>query len=268
MSWYSTDFAFRVPISLDNVTTASVTTIDVDKVIPKDLDIFWNNVESTGFDMALTRADGWTFLDTGEVTAWDRGAGFSVATRTGKVRIDGLTVDADKHTMVWLYFGYPASADLAVGAVGALTAVPARFSQANSRNIGPIIPTSAEKTGSTTPATRFPVTSNETKYFWWDLSREIILRGQTYNDKLDYESIEYVTVTSETGGVASTIHTTTDVTIMQVAGRGAMVRTSVTGCVDATDYTLILHVETTFGGSTGRVFDRRVLLQCNDADDQ
>jgi hypothetical protein len=102
VSWYDEDYLERLPISA--VNTAGGATKDVELVIPKDLDIFWEAIDADGDELRVTAADGYTLL----TYAVDDGAGgaFNKTTRAGRIRIDGATVPgtANECMLFWLYF--------------------------------------------------------------------------------------------------------------------------------------------------------------------
>lgn len=102
MSWYDSDFRERAPISA--VNTAGGATKDVDVVIPKDWDAFWDEIDTAGAELRVTAADGYTLLsydvDNGSGGAFDR------TNRLGRIRIDGASVPgtANECLLFWVYY--------------------------------------------------------------------------------------------------------------------------------------------------------------------
>ena len=89
----------RIPIAVDNSTPSALN--DVSVPIPEDWDDFWDTIDSSGFEIRVTEADGIT-----AVTAyqWDSSPAFSKANKTGAIQIDGLTCHASDSgaCLAWL----------------------------------------------------------------------------------------------------------------------------------------------------------------------
>ncbi len=92
----------RLALTVDN-TAGSVAAIDfsanLGSLIP-DVDAFWENVQSDGYDVRLVDPDGRTLL------AFDRSS-WSKANRTGVFRVDGYQAPAVAQLLVWLVWGHP-----------------------------------------------------------------------------------------------------------------------------------------------------------------
>lgn len=103
-SWYSSNYAYRVPIVVDGSATASGT-VDAAVTIPPTLARFWATVQSTGYDVRFTAADGITTL------AYNR-ASWTYASKIGIFNVDAITHSVtNTMTVIWMYWGYASATD-------------------------------------------------------------------------------------------------------------------------------------------------------------
>lgn len=102
MSWFREEFRRRRAGCFVNVAGGS--TKDADLVIPYDWDEFWAAIDSSGLELRVTGPDGFTLLK----YSVDDGSGgaFNRATRSARIRIDGMTVPGTTNECVlfWVYF--------------------------------------------------------------------------------------------------------------------------------------------------------------------
>lgn len=95
---------YRMALTVDN-TAGSVAAIDfsanLGTLIP-DVDAFWDNVQTDGYDVRLVDPDGRTLL------AFDRSS-WSKSSRTGVFRCDGYQAPATKQLLIWLVWGKPSA---------------------------------------------------------------------------------------------------------------------------------------------------------------
>lgn len=205
MSWYDSDWKFRIPMSV--VNTAGAGTVEISAPFPKDYDLFWNNVRADGFDIRLTESDGITPISfaQGNALGWDFGAvPFSVATRTLTLRIDGwsgafATVDACMQ--VFMYWGNAGAADARDGAVALGAPITGIFATRGARSFPKRVVTALESPGATTPTVRFQKTTTDIIEVAWDFAAELARRDQLYESHLDLEELQALEVD---GGQGST----------------------------------------------------------------
>ncbi len=101
MGWLADVWTRRVPITLDN--TVGAAGIDADVSIPAWFDAFWEVIDANGDELRVTHADGVTVLDYSVDGA--AAGSFDRSTRSGRLRIDGLTTPATPSVVLaWLYF--------------------------------------------------------------------------------------------------------------------------------------------------------------------
>lgn len=108
MSWYRHNYSeangdgralYRLPLTFENTSggsgNATFSLLGI-----ADLDEFWTNVQSDGYDIIITTAEGRTII---APTAWDI-SGFNKTNRAGTIRIQALTMPAGM-SLYWLYWG-------------------------------------------------------------------------------------------------------------------------------------------------------------------
>ena len=118
MGWFAAGGIWRRRASI-SVDIAGATPVDVDVVIPKDWDDFWDVIDASGLELRAVWYDGQTVLS----YSVDDGAGgaFDRTNRLGRIRIDGMTVPAATAVLqVWLY--YDSSSAQGTGAVATVIA--------------------------------------------------------------------------------------------------------------------------------------------------
>jgi hypothetical protein len=97
----------------------------------------------------------------------------------------------------------------------------------------------------------------------------VLRRGaRRYNDRAEWEEIDFLEVSTETGGSAASLEIES---LTRIEG-GGLVRVVVAGGTDGTDYTVIVKATTRIPddstGATRQVVEGRLLLQVRDQDDQ
>lgn len=96
MAWLSSD-AQRIPV-LVNATATGSSPNDVQFVIPATHERFWSTIDSNGYQLRVTDADGYTAL-TYQITGWN------YANRTATVEVDNVPFTPNTHHVIWLYYG-------------------------------------------------------------------------------------------------------------------------------------------------------------------
>lgn len=118
MSWLSSSWRFRAPVSVD-LSAWSSGPSDVSISLPSTWDLFWENVNTDGSDVRLCDSDGTTLLtyQIASSPTWSKSG------RTGTLEVDDLAAPtAACQRVIWLYWGY-SGASSAAGSFTASSAV-------------------------------------------------------------------------------------------------------------------------------------------------
>lgn len=264
--WFDSNYKFRCALTLDCDVDASDTgPYDYDIEIPKPFDLFWDNVLSNGYDMALCLGDGYTEIVTGAsmASAWDRGASWSKSSRTGSIRIDGAQVGAGKPlpndgelNCVWLYWGYAAeTADHTFGTVSLGSTENGWCNIDAELHSTPRWKTAPERVGAATVERRITKTDAETLFVYADMRHEVLRRRGKNKGKQLADAIESFTWISQDNGSPTTVATSAEGQF--VGASGAVLRLPITGGTAGEIHSCEL--VTTW--SSGRTLDRRILVE-------
>lgn len=241
MSWFSTSWKQRAPISLDR--TGGTGSADATVSLPATWDRFWSGVSSnSGDDIRITDSDGLTLV------TFDLDS-FSKSGRTGTLEIDNYSVSTVGMYQLWLYWN----------SSGASTAVtPFVPATPKTGYIDPGLPTRLfryrpERYGATVPRDTFVKASAEQVKIAVDFGAALQKARAPVNGHFDLEEIQYATVDVQTGGVST--GTAFDVTKTRIL-LGGRVSCLIKGGSSGTDYTVIVTVTTTLGN----VFEKRVRM--------
>lgn len=246
MSW-KTSQLYRLPITVDN-SAGGAGAFNATVALQGDLSHFWTTVQSTGNDIRVTRADGFT-----AVTKFDLDA-FSTSGATGTVEIDDSAAGAGM-LLYWLYWG-DSSLSSGVSAfvpAGALTGY-----------VDPGVPVSGylvkapaqERLDSTDALNKIAKTSDSTIFVWVDFGHLLQRRETQSGGTVEYELLSRVTVTAGAGltSTASGIR-------FEVSSPGAgVVRTQLSGGTTANDYLVTVTAYT----SLGRTLTAKFVVLCRD----
>jgi hypothetical protein len=262
ISGSSNPFNQRFPVCVNASTLVSSTNKDVQVTIPKTLELFWESIGSDGYDIRVTDADGITLVD----HAW---GSWNYTARTGVLEIYGAsgtnTWEATQSSMplLWIYVGDADAGDAA--ATATLTSALDGF-------LSPERPAEIIVVSDPTPGRQLPdntrsKSSGDRRGYWFDF-RSVLRRGaRRYNDRNEWEEIDFVEVSTESGGSAASI----EVEASTRFEGSALVRVVVDGGTDGTDYTLIVKATTRIPddstGATRQVVEGRLLIQVRDQDD-
>ena len=86
--WFSTDYVYRHPITLDFSTVNSIpANNDVEIVVPQDWDLFWDTIRSDFLDVVVTDVNG-------IVQQFQRKAGANYANKVLTLQLDNIQVPA------------------------------------------------------------------------------------------------------------------------------------------------------------------------------
>lgn len=267
MAWFklsasTNPFNVRFPIAVDATGVASSTNRDVQVTIPKTLELFWESIGSDGFDIRVTDADGITQID------YDWGS-WTYASRTGVLEIYGASgsnnweAEASSIPLIWIYVG---DSDAGDGSTTA-TLTSALNGYLSPERPSEIIVVSDPTPGRQTPDNSRSKSSGDRRGYWFDF-RPVLRQGaRRYNDRSEWEELDFVEVSSESGGSASSLEIESS-TRFEGAG---LVRVVVSGGTDGTDYTLIVKATTRIPddsvGATRQTVEGRLLIQVRDQDD-
>ena len=232
MSWYSSTWGYRLPVTIDN--TSGATSFDATVTVPFDSEIFWSNVESDGHDVRFTKSDGVTLL------AYNR-ATWNYANRSGVFDVDSVTCASNDATAVmFVYFGNSAATD---------------------GSTSPSI--SSAKTGTIEVA----CASGQTVLLapfrpgaTIDCRRALQPRCEAYQNSRRYEEIDYIGVQVTSGG--SDDAGRYDETKTRLIDPG-FAKVRIKSGSSGTDYTLVV----TVGTSTTRVLQARAIVDVQDIDE-
>ena len=250
MSWYSSSWAKRAPIAVDNTTGGSGAN-DVSITIPNNWDDFWDNVASNGFDAIIVGSDGRT-LTTFQRQTWN------YANKLATFEVDNYLLTASTMQLLWIYWSGDSSSDLS----GSFTASSAKTGYVTTTGPGPVrINSQHQRPGATLPAQPIAKGVGETLDLWWGSRQLLTMRRQPSAGSLVEEEIDRVKIQVLSGGSdQASMHTDSSTRFVETQDRQIYVRTRLTGGADDTDYTSELQITTT----DGQEIRPRCLLQVRD----
>lgn len=263
LSGSTNPFNARFPLAVDATAVASSTNRDVQVIIPKTLEEFWANIGSDGYDIRVTDSDGITLID------YDWGT-WNYNNRSGTLEIYGAsgtnTWEAQQSSipLIWIYVG---DSDAGDGSTTA-TLTSALNGFLSPERPSEIVIVTDPTPGRLTPDNSRSKSSNDRRGYWFDF-RPVLRRGaRRYNDRAEWEEIDFLEVSTETGGSGASLEIESST---RIEG-GGLVRVVVAGGTDGTDYTVIVKATTRIPddstGATRQVVEGRLLLQVRDQDDQ
>ena len=250
MSWDSSSWQFRTPVSVDNISGAS--TIDGEVTIPPSLDLFWDNTKADGYDAVLTDSDGETKLVYKRST-WTH------ASKSGVLQINDWTPNnADCVAVAWLYFGNAAAADGA----GTFTASGPKAGNIELSSPGSIrVAAIREHPGALKPSQVIVKGSAEVLNVWVDVSAVLTPRSLQGNDSARLTEVASVQVAVLDGGVTqSGMFEAGASRVIESKNKRCWVKVKVKAGSSGTDYTLQVKIITT----TGETHAPRFLLRVRD----
>jgi len=262
LSGSTNPFSARFPVAVDATAVVSSTNRDVQVIIPKTLEQFWDLIGADGYDIRVTDADGITQID------YDWGT-WNKATRSGTLEIYGASgsnnweAQQSSIPLIWIYVGDDDAGD------GSTTAT---LTSALNGYISPERPAEIITVADPTPGREVPdnsrsKSSGDRRGYWFDF-RPVLRRSvRRYNDRSEWEEVDFVEISSESGGSGASIEIET-ATRFEGAG---LVRVLASGGTDGTDYTLIVKATTRIPddstGATRQVVEGRLLVQVRDQND-
>lgn len=244
MSWYSTSWSRRHPITVIEASTASNKDVEIDlSTLP---DLFWDNVQSDGDDLRVTRADGTTVLA-------HTLASFSVANRTGTLTV----VDHDGGTsgyagLLWLYYGNAAATAPSAGTPAGSPWTG--YADAAGPGGEAVPPKTTSARGGNAAQKALRKTATDELLVYWLLrdaaGRGLLesapgrIRGRPYKDEPARFDVDILQAGSSSGGAAAA---NTDFRFLQTNDGALYARAKVTGGTSGQDYTILLILKTSDG---------------------
>jgi hypothetical protein len=249
VSWYDSNWALRLPVSLNNLSGAS--TIDGTIQIGADVPLFWDSVRGDGFDVRFTGADGNSAL------AYNRAA-WNYSAKTAQFDIDAISAgNADATCVIWMYFGNASTTD---GSTSPSIASAKTGSLELSANSTPVVILAPFRPGETICQQRVTKAVAEEIDVWIDCRRALQARSTASQGSLRYEEIGYVQVAVESGGTDDAGRYDEALTTVSDPG---WVKVRVKGGASGSDYTLVV----TIGTSQTRVLEARAIVDVQDIDE-
>lgn len=237
----------RATITLDSISTSSDYTI----TLPTNWSDFWDDVDSSGVEIAVTDADGTTSL----TYQW---SSFTKSTRTGVLQIDNYTSETTGVAQIHLYWGMVGASSGA----GSFVASSPRSGYVDLGSVIRPIVTAPERPGDTQPRNQVSKVSTESIWVWFDFGHELI-KMDTASDAHDqWEEIDGITYAVNLAGVAQSGMVSAATT--RIYG-GRYVRVLVQSGTTDNNYTISVSASTTYPNQqSGRNLVRRALLKVYD----
>lgn len=247
MSWHAAAFRRRFPISVP-CTGAVAGTVDIDAVIPADLDDFWDVIDPDGEELRVTDADGYDLLNYDV----DDGAGgaFDATTREGRIRIDGAGTNGftDSCLLFWVYYDPDETVGDGSTAVTITSAKTGYFERgAPSTWIAAAEP---PRPGLDAPRDRFEKTVDDELFLWLDFTELLEQRGTPFAGRRVYEEPREIVyeIQDDTGTPDTAMVEEADTRWVELVegtnGRRLYARLRVQAGTDGDDYTLVASVTT------------------------
>lgn len=250
MSWYSSNWGYRLPVAIDN--TSGATTIDATITVPIDAELFWSKVETDGHDVRFTGSDGVTVLAYNRAT-WNHG------NRSAVFNVDSVTCGSNDATAVmFMYFGNSAASDGSTSPT--ITGAKTGTIELACHTGGQTVLLAPFSPGETIAQQKITKSSTEEVDIWVDCRRALQARCQSYEKSRRYEEIDYVGVQVTSSGTDDTGRYDESKTTVSDPG---WVKVRLKSGTSGTDYTLVV----TIGTSTTRVLQARALLDVQDIDE-
>ena len=244
MSWRDSNDLYRIPITVDH-TGAAAGAFDATVTFPTDLSSFWSTVQSTGNDIRVTRADGYT-----PVTKFDLDA-FNTTTKAGTLEIQD-TAAAQSSLLYWMYWGNSAL----TSGTSAFVPGAAKSAYMDPGKPAPgcvVLARAQERPGETAPIVTLAKDPDSTIYVWFVFGPLLQQRANPANGQYELETLTYCTP-SAAGGLTVTVASTRFEDGRP--GRCA-VRVKVSGGTTANDYI----ITATAGTSEGRILTMRAKVK-------
>ncbi len=251
MSWFKDlsaglAYPYRWPVAFYNAGGSGG--VDVSIVIPPEWDEFWGNVQSTGYDIRFTRADGVTPI------AWKR-TSWTYASHTATLELDSVTAIGAGVTIVWMYWGAGATA-----ADGATTPTisSAKTGVVSLHRPDPrrVFKYRTASPGAQRPPDTIAKTANEKILVWVDWSSVVNARVGQANSRSEYDEVGSVVVDVQAATASQASMFDQSETVVVGAAR-VLVGVWIQAGTSGTNYVVIPKITT----AEGLVYEHRVRLQ-------
>lgn len=253
--WYRTGSTipqYRRPVSVDS--SASAAAADAAFTLPPALSEFWDAIDSSGYELRVTDADGFTLL------AYQL-SGFSKASRTGTVQLDNIAAGTASVQQVWLYYGMSGAANAAGSFVYSASKTAVLYPGGRLATPAPI-PWAPQRPGDTRPRDVVSKTADEVVWVQFDFGGALQRLDSPGDGQTQFEELDEVTYAVTTGGVAQAGMVTASA--IRFIGEG-IVQVPIQGGATGTDYTIEVTARTTYPTQqTGRTLEARAMLRVKD----
>ena len=254
MTWYSESYKRRYPLTINVLGSvpASTGTHDVQVIFPSDWDEFWENIRSDGLDIIL--------VDTlGTLQTFQRTV-FNFSNR--QLTLSGQSVtfaNTNSVALLYVYFNNPdQTIDLETPFSPSTPKTGKIYLNAPANRI---VTQPSQRTGTTTPNFVFQKTSIDEVYIWFRVASLLGSRIAPYNDKLDFESVDFIQVQSlDSSGSNDTNRYNESLTAFIPGYIGINVKAG----SNNVDYTVVCNVNTVATGLYNQIISLRCLLQIRD----
>ena len=251
MAWYNSNFKDRYPVAINVLGgPESAGNEDVQIVVPKDWDSFWSSIRPDGFDVVLTDSEG-NQLNFQRV-------GYNYANRVLTLEADNVNFqNRNSIPLLYIYYNYPSqSSDLASSfTVSSPKIGTIALNRPSSYAVGNL----NVAQGTNSPLASFQKAVDEEIYIWFRYASLLTQRITPYNNKLNYEEIGYVKVSSLDAAGSDDIARYSEADTRYIPGWiGAKFKAGSAG----TNYTVAIEIVTTCTGFTQK-YSARALLSIN-----
>ena len=256
----------KIAIAVDGTALGSPANKDVEVAIPATLEAFWDNVDSSGYQIRVTSADGVTLLE------WGRTGTFSKTNRTGGLKILGAsgspTWQAQVATnILWLYVGNASIVSDAASATATSSPLTGYLSSQAPRSVIPVIP---EPAGRTAPVNEVSIKTTEALQVWFDLSDRLGKLREPTAGSDEFEELSLVNLSGLDDGGAATVWAPTKTKVVYDGGLYIRCTLDASGLTSGDVVTALATFTTTSpeGSGDAQTIEQRLLVRVLDPDDQ
>ena len=236
MSWFDENFQYRYPVAIDNA--GATANYDLSVVIPSAWDTFWESIGSNGFDVIPVSPSG-------NLIAFQR-SGFNYANRTLTLQMDSYELTTASVNLIYIYFKKASASDQS-SVVTISTPKDGQIWLGKPANmvVGPMTFTG----GASSPSQTFVMNTSTSAYIWFNIENLLAKRFSPYNERMNYEEIQYCKVRvldsggSSVGGMVSQLNTRFIPGFVGVYIQGS-------GGSDGSNYQVELTIQTVQGAQT------------------
>ena len=236
MSWYDENFTYRYPVAIDNA--GATANYDLSVLIPPAWDFFWESIGSNGFDVIPVSPSG-------NLIAFQR-SGFNYANRTLTLQMDSYELTTASVNLIYIYFKKASASDQS-SVVTISTPKDGQIWLGKPANmvVGPMTFTG----GASSPSQTFVMNTSTSAYIWFNIENLLAKRFSPYNERMNYEEIQYCKVRvldsggSSVGGMVSQLNTRFIPGFVGVYIQGS-------GGSDGSNYQVELTIQTVQGAQT------------------